>query len=404
MAAMPRLLPRMAAVLILSLHLIACAGQSEPPDPIDVQMRRALDRGMAYLESQQRSNGSWRSESYAVHRDGWALTPLALKPLGYAPNTLATLGSWAKGRHFLQGILDEAGNVDPTVTLSYPVYTASLTIAAMSRAFDEDSAALREACAEMLLAHQLNERLGWQTDDAAFGGWGYSARPLQRPADGAQAPMFDADLSSTLFALGALRLAGVSADDPAIQDALVFVERCQNFTYGQASEFDDGGFFFTPTSDGPNKAGIAGSDAAGRTRFRSYGSMTADGLRALLRCGLSTDDARVVAARSWLDSHFDATANPGDFPEARRTDQASAYFYYAWSYAHAVRLMDTGTMRAADATAVEHRRALAESILDRQRADGSWANEFSAMQEDDPIIATSLALGALGALLELEAQ
>ena len=38
----------------------------------------------------------------------------------------------------------------------------------------------------------------------------------------------DADLSSTLFAIGALRIAGVAAEDPAIRKALTFVERCQN--------------------------------------------------------------------------------------------------------------------------------------------------------------------------------
>ena len=45
--------------------------------------------------------------------------------------------------------------------------------------------------------------------------------------------------------------------------------------------------------------------------------MTADGLRALLRCGLSHDHPRVVAARDWLVRNFSAESNPGEFPGDR---------------------------------------------------------------------------------------
>ena len=61
--------------------------------------------------------------------------------------------------------------------------------------------------------------------------------------------------------------------------------------------FDDGGFFFIPNDPGQNKAGPAGTDRHGRQRFRSYGTMTADGLRILIRCGLPATHPRVVAAR-----------------------------------------------------------------------------------------------------------
>jgi hypothetical protein len=69
----------------------------------------------------------------------------------------------------------------------------------------------------------------------------------------------DADLFSTLFAIGALRIAGVAAEDPVIRKALAFVERCQNFAADEVSgdsRFDDGGFFFT-TKD-PAREGEAG--------------------------------------------------------------------------------------------------------------------------------------------------
>src|SRR5205807_5753523 len=67
-----------------------------------------------------------------------------------------------------------------------------------------------------------------------------------------------------------------------VRKAGVFVRRCQNWADNcelRDSRFDDGGFFFLPDDPTRNKAGEAGTDRTGRTRFVSYGSTTADGLR-----------------------------------------------------------------------------------------------------------------------------
>ena len=39
--------------------------------------------------------------------------------------------------------------------------------------------------------------------------------------------------------------------------------------------------------------------------------------------------------------------------------------------------------------------ALAHELIRRQRDDGSWTNRFTASKEDDPLVATSFAVGAL---------
>src|SRR5205823_12631210 len=96
-------------------------------------------------------------------------------------------------------------------------------------------------------------------------------------------------------------------DDPAFPKALVFVRSCQNFA--DDPEFadptlDDGGFHFIYDDPARNKPGLAGLDRHGRPRFRSYGSTTADGYRALLRCGSAGHDPRARAALAWLQSHF----------------------------------------------------------------------------------------------------
>jgi hypothetical protein len=178
----------------------------------------------------------------------------------------------------------------------------------------------------------------------------------------------------------------------------VFVTRCQNLAEAGEDDdpaFDDGGFFFTPTDPVRNKAGVAGTDRSGTVRYHSYGSATADGLRALLRCGLSPGDRRVAAARRWLERHFSATTNPGVFEPARADERDATYFYYAWSLAHAYRALG-GRMQEGDARETAWAERLARELLRRQRRDGTWSNSFTASKEDDPLVATPLALGALG--------
>jgi squalene-hopene/tetraprenyl-beta-curcumene cyclase len=201
-----------------------------------------------------------------------------------------------------------------------------------------------------------------------------------------------------LFAVGALRIAGATADDPSIRKALRFVVRCQNLSDESRNDdpaFDDGGFFFTPTDPVRNKAGVAGTDRRGRVRYHSYGSATADGLRALLRCGLSPEHPRVAAARRWLERHFSATQNPGDFAPARASERDATYYYYAWSLAHAFRALG-GRMREGPGRETAWAELLARELIRRQRPDGTWSNRFTASKEDDPLVATPLALGALG--------
>jgi len=167
-----------------------------------------------------------------------------------------------------------------------------------------------------------------------------------------------------------------------MRKARVFVERCQSWP-------GDGGFFFTPSNDVQNKAG----EVDGKNR--SYGTMTADGIRALRRLGVPRDDPRVQAAARWLYERFSVSVPPGDFPEDRLWQRESAWYYYVWSLPHALMalgVLDVPTPRGPIRWPV----ALPEELLRRQRPDGSWVNSWTAMQEDDPLVATPLALAGLG--------
>jgi len=55
----------------------------------------------------------------------------------------------------------------------------------------------------------LNRALGWEPDDPAFGGWGFSVDLPWKPGNGRPGGAFrESNLSATLFAIAALRTLG----------------------------------------------------------------------------------------------------------------------------------------------------------------------------------------------------
>ncbi len=96
----------------------------------------------------------------------------------------------------------------------------------------------------------------------------------------------------------------------------------------------------------------------------------------------------MVAARGWLARNASATTNPGTFEPIREPEREATYYYYAWSLAHAARALGRGHGLRLD--------ELARELIRRRRPDGTWANRFTASKEDEPLVATSFAAGALG--------
>jgi hypothetical protein len=366
---------RPALALAVALACLGACGRGAPP-PAPAQAAAidlALGRGGRFLASRQRADGAIPSRAYAALKDGWSLTPLAVLALRMVPPDEAVAAAYRRGVDFVATLAGPGGAIREAPEVSYPLYAYAIGALVLGAPDNRRHRAVHGRLLEALRALQLAERTGWRASDASFGGWGYAPRPPLRGggelADGDLA----ANLSATLLAVGALVLGGVPLDDPALAAARGFVERCQN-------QDTDGGFFFSPALADGNKAG-----ALEGGRYRSYGSMTADGLRALLRLGRPLSDPRVVAASGWLARRFDAARNPGDFPPIAEVRRESSYYYWAWSAAHAARHL-------AQARWAE---ALAAELLRLQGPDGSWRNPASEMREDDPIIATSFAIAAL---------
>ncbi len=291
-------------------------------------------------------------------------------------------------------VVDFLATLDGATEPAYPTYAEALAVLVFNSPANQRHAAVRDRLRARLRTRQLGPANGWKADDASYGGWGYYPRQPKRPAGAIHDDLLSSNLSATVLVVGALTLGGVPADDPALVVARGFVERCQNRILPCPANPcpTDGGFFFSPAVPDSNKAGTL--RFGDRDVFRSYGSMTADGLRALLRLGVAPGDKRVVEAADWLERNFDPAQNPGTFADGAEVRRASAYFYWSWTSAHALRAIgrpELVTTRGRVAWAP----ALAAELLRRQRDDGAWKTDYTEMREDDPVVATSFAMASL---------
>ncbi|MBA4062308.1 MAG: hypothetical protein C0501_01115 [Isosphaera sp.] len=387
-------MPRTAALVALTL-LAGCSRPTpEPPvvvvapaddtvpAPRPVPARApaaALAAGVEYLLAHQADDGSWRSDRYATFKDGTALTPFAVCALQDAldagVDNPEVPKAVRKGCDFLMQFLKAPG-VDPGPDgFEYPLYTAALTLKAFSHPSAREFSSARGPWVKFLKERQLTEALGWKPDEKPYGGWGYCRVVPRKPAAGAIAPpLVESNLSATAFALDALRAARELDADTA-KAAAVFVRRCQNA---------DGGFHFVYDDPVRNKAGKAGDEPL---TFHSYGSTTADGLRALVHC--SADGSRAVA---WLAKHFRADTHPGVYVERHEPNREAVYYYYAASAARGFR--DTGlSLPGGRSWAAE----LAGELAGRQWRDGRWENRVELVRENEPLVATCFAVSALAA-------
>ena len=387
--------------LVACLAMTLIAGCVTPPPAQLTEIDAGLTRAGEYLISQQSDSGAWVSETYGCFKAGLALTPHVMNALFFLPQIRDdALPAYHHGVDYLASFVGEDGTltVGPPEML-FPVYSAASTSRAVVLA-DRSPRNLRtqQAWLALLRERQLNGDRGWTGDDPEYGGWGFSLAVPHKPAPGQPTPrFFESNLSATVYGVAAMRSAKISPDDPSFAQALLFATRCQNVPPDSASAdaaFDDGGFFFIPVDAVQNKAGPAGLDRFGRERFHSYGTMTADGVRILIRCGLPLDHPRVIAAREWLERNFSATDNPGEFNTDREVIRNGTYYYWAWAVAHAFLALRVEEIETADGP-VRWAELLAAELLRRQRSDGSWTNPYTDAKEDDPLVATPFASAAL---------
>jgi hypothetical protein len=338
----------------LLLGLLACATRTQPAP---------LDLAAGWLLSQQGEDGGFHSTTIGFLRGGASLTGLCVHALARARKL--TPEASQRAVQFLLQQKGPDGGLGWGLVPDYPTYATALALQVLAELGHQQEA---EPLARWLLSQQLaGEAWG---DHPSRGGF-----PMGSPEPHTPPHAGHTDLSMTRMAVCALRAHGLPEDHPAWAEARRFIVRCRGAL---------GGFRYSPGEPGLNK---------GPDPEAGYGTATADGILALRATG--GEEALVQESTSWLASRFRADQNP---------EVGGAFAAYGPAMRFYWRAVAAMVLSGKD-TPPGWGRALEQALAAEQRPDGSFVNERAEQKENDPLVATSLALLALGAVrVDISAQ
>ncbi|MGQ0612479.1 MAG: prenyltransferase/squalene oxidase repeat-containing protein [Planctomycetaceae bacterium] len=364
------------------------------------EARRALERGIAWLLTQQKE-GVWYLEMEGKNLPNPGYTALALAPVAASiPKAeRAKHPLLAKTAGFLLALQQEDGRLTAPGFEAYENYLTSAALMALVVIDDPAQAAARDRMKDYLLASQRRD------EKRNEGGFGYNKQK-------------GADLSNAQYAIEALRAAGIPEDHEAMVAARRYLSRIQNRSENEENEGaawvveaeGQGKVTVVPGNDGsaPYEPGVSKAGLRklpdGTHVARGYGSMTYALLKCYILAGVGKDDARVKAAVEWLAANYTWEENPG-FADVVREDPArkdAPYFglyYYYLTAAKALALVGIDELRTPQGMR-DWRKDLAAAIVSRQAADGSWINSQSPRwDEGNAVLVTAYATAALQEIL-----
>jgi hypothetical protein len=97
---------------------------------------------------------------------------------------------------------------------------------------------------------------------------------------------------------------------------------------------------------------------------------------------------------AWLAKSFEAGRHPGQYARERENVRQAVYYYYCRSLAEGLRPLGVSSL-AREGAEVDWASLMEKDLASRQQADGAWRNTAVDVREDDPLVATPLALCAL---------
>jgi squalene-hopene/tetraprenyl-beta-curcumene cyclase len=363
------------------LHAAPGSPQNLPPARGNVSFRqevqRAIDRGAAWLEKNQDTNGFWSSPEHP------AVTGLALVALrGAAEAGGRDANVMRRGYEYILSSVQPDGGIYRKELANYNTAISMLALMAANRA--EHHPIILNA-RRFLIGLQSDFGEKGKTDDVFDGGIGYGNKYKH------------SDMSNMMQALEALHYSRQLAKDQNLADArelnwqaaITFIQNCQNLPEYNQREWasgdpqNKGGFVYYP---GYSMAGETNLPS-GRVALRSYGSISYAGLLSYIYADLKPKDPRVAAVLDWLRANYTLEENPGMGPQG--------LFFYFHTMAKALNLVGLDTIELADGRKVKWREALALRLMDLQGKDGSWVNASSRWWENDPALVTAYALISL---------
>ncbi len=366
-----------------------CSGANRHAPTAESVLVQAVD----YLWEQQQSDGGWHSATHGLLRGGEAWSPFVSFYLLQVPDSIRTkpAGAGARAVSFVRDHVNREGIVglsDPTV-LEYPNYSTSYALRVLLRWGEKADGGLADTMAAYLRNQQFVERRGIDSLHRGYGSWGFGETMLPYGEVG------HLDLSHTRRVLEALGEHDAALGEHFIKarTLLRMLQRhpAERRLQPGAETADprapyDGGFYASTTVLGTNKGGLE-VGPLGNAYYRSYATTTCDGVLALVAAGLATDDERIRSGLEWLRRNSDLTRVQG-IPEDDADGWDHALFYY--------HLLVRSEVYAVLGGPEGWREATVALLANRQRADGSFSNPLGAPnKEDDPILATAMAVGTL---------
>ncbi len=364
----------MRTLLVLSLAMVAIA--ADPALPSKAEIAELAGKAQNFLLATPQASGALTpGDKHTLGITQIALVGLAMEPGLPAdePRMKAALG-------FMQSFKQPDGGVyNPSEGVANYCTSLALQVWAATKTGKPDEV---KAAQDFLFGIQNKEE-----GSVNQGGIGYGSRGKGNE-----------DLSNTAYAITALKASGIPASDPRMQEALKFVERCQNLSSVNKLPWvtNDGGAVYAPDE---SKAGGSwdkkGSDTpAEKPKLASYGSMTYALISSYLTLDVKKDDPRVQAALAWCRDNYQFEANPG----MAKGKELQGLMYYFTTMAKTFDLMDQTTMQLKDGRIVDWRADLFKAIKDRAKVDGDkamWINSADRWAEGSPHLCTSYMLMAL---------
>jgi squalene-hopene/tetraprenyl-beta-curcumene cyclase len=343
------------------------------------EVKHAIDKGWAWLEKNQNTNGYWSTPDHP------AVTALALTSYRLQPGVLEQKdepNSIKRGYEFLLSCAQPDGGIYRKELPSYNT-SVSLTALVLGKHPEFQSAILNAR--KFIIGLQADLGEPGKIDTSSDGGIGY-AKSDRRP-----------DLSNTSWALEALYLSRNYVKDKNLPDgadlnwqaAVHFIQSCQNLpSHNQESWASDdpqnkGGFIYAP---GQSMAGPTNLPS-GKVALRSYGSMSYAGLLSYAYADLKLEDPRVSAVMDWLRANYTVDENPAL--------GAEGLYYYYLVMSKALALYGADSFQTHDGRTVKWREDLALKLLNLQHSDGSWVHDNARWWEKDPLLVTAFSLIAL---------
>jgi len=365
------------------------------------QARQMRDKAAAFLLSQQdEDTGGWNLRPDGPNLP--AFTGLVLLGMtadeAFAQRDDATRTALEAAYEFLYSMQQGDGGIYDRIL---PQYNTAISLAALSRldtkrAEDATKDALAYLRTLQYSEDNPNPELQVSRSHAFYGGIGYGGGG--RP-----------DNSNMHMFMWALEEAGVPSDDPAVQRALVFLERTQmddrinDMDYATGSR--QGGFVYatSPSGEqlgaGESKAKMIEEtldDGTKISRLRAYGSMTYAGFKSYVYADLDASDLRVTAARDWISKNYTLEHNPGLGAEGT--------YYFLLTFSRALDAFGEPILEITSEEGSTREANWANDLIDRlaelQNEDGSFRSVNDRWMENDPVLITSYALVALGEVLD----